>query len=171
MVSPTHADVLVIRALSFAIALDTKGRGMSLWAVSNFGFLRMPIYCPLLLFVWYSLSDWLSGMPNRWWSNSIFGFLFPHNLHSHIHTYAATHDCFLLEVFEGLVTPEQSELLKENKWTNYRGVCHLIGITTVALQIIWAQYLVTPPYTPFGSARFKAFPLRSLTCRGPCYIL
>ena len=26
---------LVIGALSFAIALDTKGRGMSLWAVSN----------------------------------------------------------------------------------------------------------------------------------------
>ena len=131
---------------------------MSLWAVSNFGFLRMPIYCPLLLFVWYSLSDWLSGMPNRWWSNSIFGFLFPHNLHSHIHTYAATHDCFLLEVFEGLVTPEQSELLKENKWTSYRGVCHLIGITTVALQIIWAQYLVTPPLYSLWISQIQGIP-------------
>ena len=83
------------------------------------------------LLVWYS-TDWLSGRPNQYWSNSILGFLFPTfggtwqpnqligfggfarflgdlpspNLHSHIHTFAATHNCFLLEVFEGLVTPD-----------------------------------------------------------------
>ena len=97
------------------------------------------------------------GMPNRSGPTAFWDFYSPHlgelgqpnmiriklgikvpspNLHSHIHTYAATHDCFLLEVFEGLVTPERSKLLKVNKWTNYRGVRHKkIGITTVALQL------------------------------------
>ena len=83
-------------------------------------------------------------MPYRLWSNSIFRIFISTYFQSHIHTYAATHDfCFLLEVFEGLVIPGQSELLKSTS-----------GLIT-----------------PFGSARSKAYPLKSLTSRGPCYIL
>ena len=87
------------------------------------------------------------------------------NLHSHIHTYAATHDCFLLEVFEGLVTPERSKLLKVNKWTNYRGVRHKkIGITTVALQLSGLNICYFPPILPFWISQTQGMPIQ-----GPCY--
>ena len=77
------------------------------------GYLVGPTHCgPTAFWDFYSPLLGELGQPNLIRIKLGFKSSFPQFLHSHIHTYAVTHNRFLLEVFEGLVTPDWSKLLK-----------------------------------------------------------
>ena len=54
--SPTHADVLVRRANTLRLPMMPKGGVCHYGRFPSLGFLGMPLYCPVMLFVWYFLN-------------------------------------------------------------------------------------------------------------------
>ena len=71
------------------------------------GYLVGPTHCgPTAFWDFYSPLLGELGQPNLIRIKLGFKSSFPQFLHSHIHTYAVTHNRFCLEVFEGLVTPD-----------------------------------------------------------------
>ena len=128
------------------------------------GYLGMPNRSgPTAFWDFYSPLLGELGQPNLIRINLGFKSSFPQFLHSHIHTYAVTHNRFLFGSFRGACHPWLENFFGRNKWTIYRGVRHeKIGISTVALQLSGLNICYFPPILPFGSARLKVCLFRVL---------